>query len=457
MDGRTHTLRARHLVVTAALVALVATALSPAAAASPRFEAQVMNGEPAAIEDLPSVVFVATSTSSCTGTLIAPRWVLTAGHCFTSASADGVDVGIGGDDLLEGFAEIVPASRVVVHEDYDANTLHADLALVELATASVAPVQQLAATGSPDPTGALATITGWGMLDVRATTDTLQKAEIPVLDDSECLRFAGYDGTTFVCAGGTGSDVCPGDSGGPLLVADDGVLTQVGVVSYGEDCDPLVSSTIGAYTAVAAYRSWIDAITSTSEPDPQPQPEPEQRFSDVPPGGTHAANIDILVNEGITGGYEDGTFKPGRSVSRAQMATFLAKALGIDLASVDTSDTGFSDVPSDHAHAPGIVAVADLGITGGYDDGTFRPGLAVTRAQMGSFLAKALGVDLETVDASDTGFPDVPSDHTHAPGIVTIADRAITGGYADGTYGPTITVNRAQMASFLVAAFDLGG
>lgn len=439
-------------------LALLLTALSPAGA-EVAYEPQIMNGEAASIEDVPSVVHVAAGDGECTGSLIAPTWVLTAAHCFGS-EADEVTVSIGGD-TLDGFAEAIAGARIIIHEAYDDTTLHADIALVELATASSNVVQALAPAGFADPVGVRAIITGWGLLDdVASITPTvLQRADVPVLADADCTAVYGseYDGTTFVCAGGEGKDVCPGDSGGPLLIDRSGVQTQIGVVSYGEECTPL-SETHGAFTAVSSYRAWIDGHAGTgADADPEPEPEPEPRFSDVPSDGSHASNIEILVDEGITKGYEDGTYRPTRTVSRAQMATFLAKALGIDLTTVDTSDTGFSDVPSDHPHAAGIVAVADLEITGGYADGTFRPAAPVRRAQMGTFLAKALGVDLESVDTTDTGFPDVPSDHAHAPGIVTIADREITGGYSDGTYGPTIAVNRAQMATFLVTAFELGG
>lgn len=438
------------LPVVAVVAALLATVLVTSATAEVRFEGQVMNGQPADIEDLPSVVAVETDAgAACTGTLVAPTWVLTAGHCFDSAD-EGVIVGFGADtyDALRW----VYGSRVVIHPDFDITTLNADLALIELSGTATQPVQALARAGLADPVGASATITGWGMLDLENSTDSLQRAQVPVLHDDTCEIHVGYDGTTFVCAGGQGTDVCPGDSGGPLLVSLSGVLTQVGIVSYGEDCTP-ASSTIGAYTAIGAYRSWIDGYVGAADP----QPEPEPGFIDVPADGAHAANIGILVEAGITQGYADGTFRPGRSVSRAQMAAFLARALGIDLATVDATAGGFSDVPVDHPHARAIAAVVERGIAGGYADGTFGPGNPVSRAQMATFLAKALGVDLAAVDTADTGFPDVRSTDTHARGVVAVAERGITGGLADGTFGPTRSVSRGQMASFLVAAFDLAG
>ena len=70
------------------------------------------------------------------------------------------------------------------------------------------------------------------------------------------------------------------------------------------------------------------------------------------------------------------------------MATFLTRALGL----ASSGSAAFTDVPADFVHAPAISAVADAGITTGYADGTFRPQDKVTRAQMASFLARALNL-----------------------------------------------------------------
>jgi subtilisin family serine protease len=184
---------------------------------------------------------------------------------------------------------------------------------------------------------------------------------------------------------------------------------------------------------------------------PEPEPEPERTtapattgpvFSDV--SGTHAESIYKVAAAGIAEGYDDGTFRPNNGVTRAQMASFLTRALQLPLP--DT--VPFSDVSGPHAAA--IAAVADAGIAFGYSDGTYRPGETVTRAQMASFLARALGVD----PASGHGFSDI-ADSVHSDAIASVAEAGIAEGYSDGTYRPNQTVTRAQMASFLARALRL--
>jgi hypothetical protein len=108
-------------------------------------------------------------------------------------------------------------------------------------------------------------------------------------------------------------------------------------------------------------------------------------FPDVPEGHTHYMNVWHVAAAGVTIGYSDGTFRPGLPVIRGQMATFLMRALDLP-----AGQATFSDVPADHPHAAGIGAVAAAEITTGYPDGTFRPENPVNRGQMASFLGRAL-------------------------------------------------------------------
>ncbi|MCY4368734.1 MAG: S-layer homology domain-containing protein [bacterium] len=113
-------------------------------------------------------------------------------------------------------------------------------------------------------------------------------------------------------------------------------------------------------------------------------------FVDVDPGSVHAANIDAVAAAGITVGcdVEPLRFCPDEPVTRAQMATFLVRAL--DLPTGVTA--GFADVDPGSVHAVNIDAVAAAGITGdcGVEPLRFCPDEPVTRARMATFLVRAL-------------------------------------------------------------------
>jgi hypothetical protein len=106
-------------------------------------------------------------------------------------------------------------------------------------------------------------------------------------------------------------------------------------------------------------------------------------FTDVA-GHRHAADIDAVSQAGLAGGFPDGTYRPDQPVSRDQMATFLARAKG--LAGVATGP--FVDIAG-NAHATNINAVAAAGIAGGVGSGRYAPFDSVSRGQMATFLARA--------------------------------------------------------------------
>ena len=122
-------------------------------------------------------------------------------------------------------------------------------------------------------------------------------------------------------------------------------------------------------------------------------PGEEAGFDDVDPDGVHSAGIAALLGAGITSGCSAGptSFCPDQPVTRAQMATFLARALNL-VASGE--EAGFDDVDPDGVHAAGIAALLGAGITSGCsaEPRSFCPDQPVTRAQMATFLARALNL-----------------------------------------------------------------
>jgi hypothetical protein len=100
----------------------------------------------------------------------------------------------------------------------------------------------------------------------------------------------------------------------------------------------------------------------------------------------HEADINAIAAAGITGGCGTGRYCPRNSITREQMASFLARALRLPNASVDA----FTDDESS-MHEASINALAAAGITGGCSADRFCPRATVTRAQMAAFLHRAYG------------------------------------------------------------------
>ena len=192
-------------------------------------------------------------------------------------------------------------------------------------------------------------------------------------------------------------------------------------------------------------------------PPPAPAPVPRSGiFADVDIDSVHRPAIETMFHSGITAGC--GTqplrFCPEMPVTRAQMASFLYRALGLGDA---PRPAGFVDVDPRGTHAAAIDALSHAGITAGCGTGPLRfcPEMPVTRAQMASFLHRALGL----ADAArSAGFVDVDPQSPHAAAIDALYHNDVTKGCGSDPlrYCPYQHLTRAQMASLLQRALDLG-
>ncbi len=127
----------------------------------------------------------------------------------------------------------------------------------------------------------------------------------------------------------------------------------------------------------------------------QPAPEPAApRFSDLDPDAFYIDYVNALADRGVITGEIDGTFQPNRSVSRAEMAAFLDRAL--ELSEADNVGA-FVDVDGVEWFAPHVAAIRAAGITTGCAPDRYCPSASVTREEMATFLSRAFSLPMPTI------------------------------------------------------------
>jgi trypsin len=233
----------------------------------------VVGGSDAAPGEFPSVSEVIIAKGFlCTGTLIAPDTVLTAGHCSSITGGAGIaspaayppqaiDVYIGSNKPGQG--EKVPVSKVTAHPNYLLSDGY-DISILKLSRASTKTPTPVSGTAEESlfAPSTLETIVGFGTTSEGGDTpDTLQKAQVPVTTDAYCSgAYSSFEAQTQICAGYPqgGVDTCQGDSGGPMFGRTAaGALRVVGATSYGEGCARPNKPGVYARVGDDTLREWI--------------------------------------------------------------------------------------------------------------------------------------------------------------------------------------------------------
>jgi V8-like Glu-specific endopeptidase len=260
----------------------------------PEATASVIGGHNANIADYPYLAFIegvqATAGYACTGTVVAPRVVLTAGHCVEDIESSSIvepsliAVATGVSNLAKiPHKQVSAVERVLAYPSFNPTELHGDAGLLILTAPVSAPPIALA-TGE-DATlyepGDVLTVAGWG-IDDRQTghaPNQLQSATVPIEEGSRCKEgtkrfYPFFDANRQVCtldAPHFHITTCHGDSGGPAIATRaDGTPVEVGVTSLGDGtCNP---SSPAVFTRVDQISSWVQSwIDATESGGPTPR------------------------------------------------------------------------------------------------------------------------------------------------------------------------------------------
>jgi hypothetical protein len=175
-------------------------------------------------------------------------------------------------------------------------------------------------------------------------------------------------------------------------------------------------------------------------------------FVDVPSGHVHEREVDCIVYWQIGAGISPGLYRPERAVTRAQVASFLARFVersGGTLPS-DPADAFTDDDGDTHEHA--IDDLAAAGIARGRTHDRYFPDEPVTRGQMASLVVRTLEHRLDTEPLVSGELDDHFGDDdgsAHESAIDAAAALGIAGGTTAQTFRPAAPVTRAQVAALL--------
>lgn len=186
---------------------------------------------------------------------------------------------------------------------------------------------------------------------------------------------------------------------------------------------------------------------------------PSAAFADTQ-GHWASADIQDAVKAGIVKGYEDGTFKPNQSVTRAEFSVMLMNALQPEGQAGAEPNFADRDQLGDWA-AEAVAKAVKAGILHGFEDRTLRPNAGLSRAQLAVMLAAVLDGEPATdpaasLSAAAPGFADEARIPAWASSAVRMVQTAgLMKGRAGGRFEPEGTVTRAEAATVVVRIIEL--
>ena len=237
----------------------------------------IHNGNEAMPGQYPWVVYVGfmilgrLRLTACAGTIINDRFILTSGHCVDPPTPQivttlaGLELGVWiGDGIRPADLRLLDAARVkgwVRHENYSTGEITTDVALIELQEPLTfhPAFSPICLPDFSDYDNLFAA--GWGFIaNPEMEPDSLMEADLAIVPDDLCHAIYNDLSDHEMCAGDEYGNVCPGDSGGPLMTRRGGRVYQAGITTAGtttdgDDCG--LTKNPGIFEKVSSHIDWI--------------------------------------------------------------------------------------------------------------------------------------------------------------------------------------------------------
>lgn len=310
----------RVLALVLAAAAIAALGLPGAAAAEPTAQASIVGGRAGSIAEFPFLSFIEAREGkhgfACTGTVVAPRVVLTAAHCVENLDQGGLtpatDYALATGVTGPGEANpenVFRVSEAHVFPGFDPGTLHGDAAILILDRPTAAP--PLAIAGSGDSAlyagGTVVQLAGWGLTHPNAKEQPsgLRTTSMVVQSTSFCRAktqgyFSPFSPTAQMCTldlPSKKSGGCFGDSGGPTIgLRPDGTPVELGIISTGGDLCATKSPNVMTRTDLVS--GWVSEwIAATEAGGPRPVLAPGTPFPQMSDPAAQIFTVSTLREE----------------------------------------------------------------------------------------------------------------------------------------------------------------
>ncbi|CAN7665732.1 S-layer homology domain-containing protein [Paenibacillus sp. LjRoot56] len=168
-------------------------------------------------------------------------------------------------------------------------------------------------------------------------------------------------------------------------------------------------------------------------------------FKDVDNQSWSFRDISAATKLTIINGFEDGSFKPNDSVTRAEFTAMVVRAFGL---SQGNDKTSLNDIKDSWAKNE-IEILASNGIISGYDDNSYQPGRNISRAEMIIILSRIINLK-ELKSQSSKSFSDVKQNYWAKDSIEDATRAGIIQGSDFNTFSPDHQATRAESISVIM-------